>query len=256
MLRKVLKYIACSLLGVGIVAALTFGSIIGGAERDGVECCHIVVEIEQNAGAELIDAKDVRKILEKSYGTIIGTGLYALELSRLEKSLSGQECIARAEVYTTLDSTLRVSVTPKIPYLRFSSPGGGFYCTKGGEIFPLQEGKSVEVPVIEGNIPVNVPKGYCGKAQSEWEQNWIENVIEIQKNIQKKWSDKIKAVRIEDKGDVVLVPCEGSERFIFGSPKEIERKFDQLGTYYSSVKDSINYKSVNLKYKDQIVCRR
>jgi hypothetical protein len=60
-------------------------------------------------------------------------------------------------------------------------------------------------------------------------------------------------------GEVELKMKEGKERFIIGYPDQIEAKFGKIGKYYSHILpslDNVQYKSVNLKYNKQIICRK
>ena len=53
------------------------------------------------------------------------------------------------------------------------------------------------------------------------------------------------------------VPREGAERFIFGTPTDIEAKFGRIRTYYESIAPSREtpYKTVDVRFDSQIICR-
>ena len=72
------------------------------------------------------------------------------------------------------------------------------------------------------------------------------------------WKEKFVQIRIDDKGDITLIPREGRERFIIGQPYEIEDKARKMEMYYTHIvpeKGEKKYRTVDLRFKGQIVCR-
>ena len=72
------------------------------------------------------------------------------------------------------------------------------------------------------------------------------------------WKGKFVQIRIDDKGDIILIPREGNERFIIGQPCKIEEKARKMEWYYTHIipeKGSGHYKTVDLRFDGQIVCR-
>jgi hypothetical protein len=65
-------------------------------------------------------------------------------------------------------------------------------------------------------------------------------------------------IHVDGKRDLVLIPREGDEKFLFGQPEDIEDKFRKMEKYYTHIipaKGEGAYKTVDLKYRGQIVCR-
>jgi cell division protein FtsQ len=59
-------------------------------------------------------------------------------------------------------------------------------------------------------------------------------------------------------GNLTLIPREGQEKFLFGQPEEIEKKLRRLEMYYGYIvpeKGEKTYRSVDLRYNDQIICK-
>ena len=73
------------------------------------------------------------------------------------------------------------------------------------------------------------------------------------------WSEKIAAIQVESSGDLVLKPKEGKEKFIFGPPVRVGEKFGLIETYYQTVEPSKDpgwYKSVDVRFRKQLVCKK
>ena len=65
---------------------------------------------------------------------------------------------------------------------------------------------------------------------------------------------------MEDNSDIVLYTCSCSEKFIFGSARDAASKLEKMAGYYRTIrpmaqKENKHYNTVNLKYKDQIICK-
>ena len=153
-----------------------------------------------------------------------------------------------------------MEVTQRKPVVRFQKSGGGFYADAEGYIFPLQKTYASHVQVIDGNIPLAANSGYKGAIEDPKEMEWFERMMDIVNFIEKSrtWKDKIVQISVDANKNVILIPREGNERFIFGQPVEIEEKFRKMERYYTHIvpaKGSGHYKIVDLKYKGQIVCK-
>ena len=80
--------------------------------------------------------------------------------------------------------------------------------------------------------------------------NFIEN--------SRTWKDRIVQIHVSNGGELMMIPREGKERFIFGQPEHIEEKFAKMEKYYSAIafrKGQDHYSIVNVEYKGQIVCK-
>jgi len=72
------------------------------------------------------------------------------------------------------------------------------------------------------------------------------------------WKAQFQHLSFESNGDLVAYPQVGNHTIIFGS-KRLEEKLEALRIFYyeGMSQESWNkYKSINLKYKDQIVCTK
>ena len=75
----------------------------------------------------------------------------------------------------------------------------------------------------------------------------------------KTWKSKIVQITVLEDSDLVLIPREGQERFLFGQACDIEDKFEKMELYYKSIrykKGENAYRTVDLRFDEQIVCRK
>lgn len=208
-----------------------------------------------------VTEEDVKGYLDKYYGAYIGQRLDSIRLHKVEDILDVQSAILKSQAYTTDDGMLNVIITQREPVIRFQTEDHGFYADECGFIFPLQENYTSNVPVIDGNIPIHSVEGYKGAPESDKEKEWMNGVIELTEYMgnNRTWAENIVQMHVDENGDIVMVPRNGNERFIFGSPFEAPEKFARMEKYYRYIlpeKGEGYYKTVNVKFDKQIVCKK
>ena len=90
---------------------------------------------------------------------------------------------------------------------------------------------------------------------------WINGIYELAMFLDRNpfWNAQIEQIYVAENGDLYLSPRVGNQQIVFGDLNNIETKFDKLASFYNNIVPSvgwIEYDVVNLKYKDQIVCKK
>ena len=208
-----------------------------------------------------VTEEDVKGYLDKYYGAYIGQRLDSIRLHKVEDILDVQSAILKSEAYTTDDGMLNICITQREPVVRFQKDDIGFYADECGFIFPLQENYTSNVHIIDGDVPINFSEGFKGQPESEKEQQWMQGVISLLKYMEKSkvWDENIVQMHVDENHDLVMIPRSGNERFIFGNPFDAEAKFGRMADYYRYIlpeKGEGFYRTVNVKFKNQIVCKK
>ena len=219
------------------------------------------IRIEYADGYRFVTEADIKGYLDKYYGAYIGQRLDSIALHKVEAILDVQSAILKTEAYTTDDGMLNIRLTQREPVIRFQKGSYGFYYDVNGFIFPLQENYTTPVPVMDGAVRINAPEGYKGAPETEEERAWLAGVISMIDYMDKSriWAENIVQMHVDEDGDIVMIPREGRERFIFGSPSDAKAKFDRMSDYYRYIlpeKGEGYYGTVNVKFDKQIVCKK
>ena len=210
------------------------------------------LDVQLPGGLEFVTAEDVRSLMDRGYGPYVGVHLDSLDLGKIEKLMESKGVVLSSEAWTTRDGILHVSIVQRAPALRFKRGEEGFYIDREGFVIPLHPSYTADVPVIEGAIPA-----LDGDEGKEWSKAVLSMMDYI--SASKRWKDKIEKVSVSKRGDIEIKTTDGAERFIFGAPDAIPEKFGRMEKYYSHIlpeKGEGYYKSVNLKYNKQIICRK
>ncbi len=259
-MKTVVKYTLVSILALIMLGAMVFAYVASSAEHAKIRCTSLNIEITDSAKLSFIGPGDVRAILKKEYGKYLDIELDSINLVKIEKLIDSRSAVQKSQAYTTPDGKLNIKISQREPVIRFQRQDGGFYADKDGNLFPLQRNHTAHVPVIDGHIPLKGNSGYRGVEIDSTSRVWVKQMIAFMDYIDGTiWEDNIVQVHVNRNGDLVLIPREGKEQFIFGQPYNLEEKFEQIEKYYTCVRPSKEdgyYKSVNVKYRKQLICRR
>ena len=258
-MNKASKYIITALLAGILVLLLTVLELRSGSARSERSCSGI--EVEYRNGQGFVSKSDVKNYIEKDYGIVSGKRIEEIDLARIEQILDGRSAIQKSEVYTTADGILHVMISEREPAIRLVTPSGSWYADKSGFLFPMQKNSTSRVPIIDGAVPVALTAGFKGYASTAREKAWIAGILKMMDWLDghRNWKDAIAQIHIEDDGNIVLIPVEGREKFIFGRPEDMDRKFGKIEEYYRCIvpaKGRDYYSSVNVSFDGQIVCRK
>lgn len=258
-MRKGLKIaiIAALACALAFIILVIFG--MNGDRKRQLTCGGVNVEFAD--GYNFVTPEDIEGYLSHEYGAYIGQRLDSVDLAKVERILDNKSAILKTEAYTTPDGMLNVKVFQREPVIRFQKGGNGFYADEKGFIFPLQSNYTSQVPIIDGDVPLTFESGYKGEPVTEKEKEWLRDIIALTNYMKdsKTWAVNISQISVRPDGDLVMIPRQGKETFIFGLPDGFEEKFSKMGKYYTTIlpeKGEGYYSTVNLKYNGQIICRK
>lgn len=259
-MKRVVKYTLIGFCGLALAACIIVAFTAGANSRKSLTCTGIRVAVLDSMQNSFVSRADVKGYLDKEYGRYIGTVIDSIDLTRIEDIIDGRSAVLKSQAYVTRDGILHVDVTQRKPVVRFQKSDGGFYADAEGYIFPLQKSYASHVQIIDGNIPLAANSGYKGAIEDPKEKAWFESMMRVVNYIEgsRIWKDKIVQISVDEGRDLVLIPREGGEKFLFGQPADIEEKFRKMEKYYTHIipaKGEGHYRTVDLKYRGQIVCR-
>lgn len=260
-MKNAVKYTIMGICGGLLAACIVVAVIAGQNQRRPLKCTGLQVEILDSMENGFVTRADVKKYLDKEYGQFIGEHIDSVDLVRIEDIIDGRSAVRKSQAFITRDGILHIDVTQRKPVVRFQKKDGGFYADAEGFIFPLQRNFASHVQIIDGEIPLAANSGYKGSIDNPKEKEWFTKVMKVVNFIEndRTWKGKIVQISVEKGGDLILIPREGNERFMFGQPADIEEKFMKMKKYYTHIipaKGENHYRTVDLKYQGQIVCRK
>lgn len=218
------------------------------------KCSVAEVTILDSLSSSAVNKREILDILEKN---ALGRNLAGLDVKAIEEKVLENGEVVRAEAYATDYNKVAVRLTQRRPVVRFQCGTRSFYSDSTGYLFPAKH--YLETPIVTGCIPL--PEDEHFKGFRSWEQTCeIKNLARLAAFIE---SDSflrkhIQQIDVAENGEITLYPAVGREVILFGQCDSFAGKFRKLEAYYKNIaptKAADAYSIVNLKYKNQIICR-
>jgi cell division protein FtsQ len=222
------------------------------------------VEILNPSPRALIDIKDLHSLIGRNFGKIEGAPVLAVDLFKLEMTVLANPYIARCEVFQTIDGGLIMKVVVREPLVRIiNEDGAQYYLDFNGYAMPLNPSKPSHILIANGNIK----ERYFSPDKSEQSLSVFPDSAALHQIYPVAWhisqdeflKSFIDQIYVNEKKELELVPKIGSQVILFGSAKDAKEKLENLKTFYQKVMNQMDwhvYKSINLKYKNQVVCSK
>ncbi|MCQ2174435.1 MAG: hypothetical protein MJY61_04805 [Bacteroidales bacterium] len=242
-----------------ILAGLAAVCSLDGRERSKMNCRAVKLSIDEPF--RLIEDEQVMLRIREDYGECVGRKLDELDLSAIEKTLDGSGVVLKSQVWTTPDAVLHISLKQRTPVVRFLKDGGCFYSDRDGHLFKASRRCSLDLPVIDGDLPIEFGGELPTEDGAESEKKrWLMQTLDMLETMKDTpWEENVTQISVLPGGDMVMVPREGTELFLFGRPDGAADKFERMGKYYTHIlpaKGEGYYRKVSVKYKGQIICTK
>jgi cell division protein FtsQ len=169
----------------------------------------------------------------------------ALDLMSLENSITQHPMIEKSNVYVGVDGVLKAVVKQRTPIARYFDDFDSYYIDSKGSKMPLSNVFAARVPLLSGEIN----DGNRGLINELF--RFIHNDEFLQKNII--------GVKILPSGSVKMKNRNFDYDIDFGKISQVERKFNNYKAFFHKAsQDSslYNYKIINLKFTQQVVCTK
>lgn len=255
--------------GLGLLVILLCGFIwllstgMAGRQRRARTCQgkgSLDVIITDSLERHFVTREEVELWLDQEYRAYAGLPLDSVNLDLIEKMIGSHSAVRDCESWLTDDGILHIALSQRQPVMRFQDGQNGYYADSEGFLFPLQSRGSVQVPVVDGALPISVPKGFKGELADPTQRLWLSRMLSLAHAMEGTlWQENISQIHVEKDGDLVLIPREGRERFLFGAPTRVPEKFRLMAAYYESVapaKEPGWYSLVDVRHRKQLVCRK
>ena len=166
-----------------------------------------------------------------------------LDLKKLEKSVNNHDLIQKSELFVSVDGVLKTVVKQKTPVGRVVQETGSFYIDYEGNRMSLSENYSARVPLVSGKIDAVENEKLSEVLKMIYEDDFLKkNIIGVQ---------------VVSSGNLIMQNRNYDYTIDFGKIINIDRKFKNYKAFFQkAVLDSTlnNYKKINLKFTQQVVC--
>ncbi len=258
-MKAVVRNIISGVLAAALCTGLVLLARLTHEERKSIACTGM--EVHFTDSLHFVSKQDILGFINTRYGVYLGKRLDSLDLPGMERMLETKGAVLRSEAWTTDNGLLHISISQRAPVMMFRNGEKGFYIDRDAYIFPLHKSFTADVFTVYGDIPVNIPDGYKGEAPTEAERAWLKGMLSMNGLLEgsRKWKNLADSVSVHPNGDIVMRTSRGEEEFNLGGTDRLKEKFGEIEKYYDYIVPSKGegyYKSINIKYRRQIICRQ
>lgn len=209
-------------------------------------CQGIEVIVRDSLDKHFVNEADLISLLKRDGLSPFNKMLSSINTDSIEKRLTKNEMIAKAEAYKTPSGKIKLEVTQKMPILRVMSTNGAYYIDNNGTTMPISKRYVAQVPIVTGYVEKDFAENELYKFALFLQDNEF-------------WDNQIEQICVFPNKDVELIPRVGRFRIVLGSLDDFEGKLKKLKLFYDQAIPKVGwekYSVIDLKYKNQIVCTK
>ena len=260
-IKRILVY-----AGIMIYMVVMLGFI---SEKAGsIHCDQIRVIIADSLNNGFINDKDVWQVINENNLSLKGEDLYKINTKILEDNLLLHPAVKNAQAFKTINGKVNIYIDQRDPIIRIYTDRYSFYLDEEGNYIPLSRKFAAHVPIASGYIPADFDWQSLGSVDNLLKDSELDNNEKLMIDLyllakyiyeNEFWKSMIEQVYINENQEFEMIPRVGSHVILFGEFKQVDEKFRNLKVLYKKGFNKvgwIKYESINLKYKDQIVCKK
>jgi cell division protein FtsQ len=246
-----------------LVAAIGIAGLMGfvSHQHANAKCWEVEVKIIYADSSVFLTKDDILKSIHSHLDSVQNFPLNEIDLNTLHRLVTKANAVKQAGVYTTIDGRCVIEVEQRVPVMRvFNDSGESFYLDNDGFSFPANYRAAVRLPVVTGHIPDGV------QSESYLSGHWanksvLDDALRLAQFITTNefWNAQIEQLYLNAQGDFEAITRVGDHQVIIGDASDLERKFKKWMAFYAhtiQAKNLNEYKTINLKFENQVVCAK
>lgn len=258
MVKKILKIVLWAVTGAALIVLFVFGrkqyldTPLKGINFQ-LERCHRNGFVEKDS--VITHAEAICNIKRQA-------SISSVDMMQIQKLLDDNPWIDQASAYIGLNDTLVIKAKEFEPMLRvFNHDKSSVYVTREGVIFPSCPHYSPRVIIASGNFDFPKPGKNSRVTDSIYANAGLNDALTIALAIGNDpfLSGNVGQIYKNEQNEYELVVNNLSARVILSDTDALENKLARLSTLlekFSGTEELNAYKTLNLKYKNQIVCTK
>lgn len=233
--------LATMLISIYMVVGIVYAPKLEGQHP----CTTVEVVIKDSAERSFVTRREVLQTLAQRQLNPVGTNMETINTFQIEQLLQKNSMIKSVECYKTTNQTIRITLEQRTPKFRVMDTES-YYVDTERKLMPTRINAPVYVPVVTGRVTKSTA------------QNELYELVEYLDN-HRLWKSQIVQIHFTDPKNIELIPRVGSHVIILGKIEEYREKMEKLEKLYTNGFTQIGwreYKSIDLRYKNQIVCSK
>lgn len=264
-MKRTLNILIWTLSTLGLLFLLGFID----RKNDMQLCRGIVIDVDCPQGIAFHDRKSIRHLIGDYGYQDDRQAVCEVDAGHLEQFLRNDPFVKNADVYRTIDGYIHIKVKQRIPIIRiFNADGESYYIDEDGWLMPVSATFSADVPVATGNLHEPWALRYHTNMDplkslnsKEADKTILNDLYTLAKHIRRDafLDAQLTQVFVDENANIVLIPRVGDHKIVLGNVQRLDEKMNKLKVFYLKGLSNVGwnaYSTINLKYKDQVVCTK
>jgi len=239
-MKKIGTYLAFPLLVILIL--LLYGFSLKRNQQKKVQKIEVQFEGGEN---EFLTHESVNKLLIQNNEEFKNQPKSVIDLHELENLISANPYVEEAVVFLTPRGLLKTQIKQREPLARIITNNESYYIDKYGVKIPLSSNHSARVPLVLGVNSFKDVKEITQLVNYFFEDDFLKKEIVAMKKM--------------PNDEYVFNVRSGDYKINFGKCVNIDKKIKKIKAFYNKAlldKTIHNYKTINVKYHNQVVCTK
>ena len=232
-------------------------------EKKSLLCTEIIIDVDNTH--KFIDKETVEKLLITNNIKIDSCIVDKLNFGEIEKIIESDPYIKQADVYSNFSGQVFIKLKQRNPIMRIiTKTNKHYYVDDECKLMPISSHYSANVIVVNGEISEDFfNPGFKPQMTNDTITGDVDllglyrfvNYI----NSHELWQAQIEQIYITENMEVDLVPRVGNHVIILGNLENYKYKLGKLEAMYKkgfALTDWNIYSTINLKYSDQVICKK
>lgn len=217
----------------------------------------IEVNIDETNGVLFLSKEDVLRMLKDDQ---VNAGkqqpVSDVNFGKLERVMENNPYVENAELFVDVNGVIQVNIRQRTPILRvINNQGVGYYLDEHASKMPLSSKFTARVPVATGNILAGAENSNNNDSVT------LQKLYSLAAFINRDTflTSLIEQVVVNNQREFELIPSLGNHTILLGDIDELKEKFSKLKIFYRDGLNHVgwnNYSQVNLKYRNEVYCRK
>lgn len=265
-MKRIVNIIIIILLASGVIFLFVFAN----QKQNEIHCKEFVINIDYNNAPQLITKSTIKRQITDAGIRVKGEHIATIKAKKLQKILSNNPYIKRATISVGVNGIVTANILQRKPLVRvIDQESNQCLIDHDGYRMPVNPDFPVRLVLASGNVR-NLKQNILDTVRNESGRGYTviktlpSDLNKIHKIALKLEKDTLTSALIEqiyfnDKREIELVPKMGDQSIILGDTVSLDEKLKNLHVFYSKGMKNFawnNYKVINLKYKNQVVCSK
>jgi cell division protein FtsQ len=226
-------------------------------------CKKIEITIKDSSDYHFVTKRDILATIIRNNGNIVGKPVKEIRMDEIENTINGYRELKTAEVFMSIDGTLHIIGDQRTPIMRvMPNNGGDYYVDDEGVVIRRRNLYTPRLHIIEGNVNISQAMlNGVSVLDTSIKNSILKDIFYLVRYINKNdfWSAQIDQIFVTGSDEIDLIPRVGNHTIRLGSAENFEAKLNNLEVFYDKALPEVGwnkYSTINLSFKDQIVCKR